>query len=49
MNNPEGEGQLVIQMGSNDYFLVVIGGLLLAVGWVLREAARMQHELQQIV
>ncbi len=49
MNNPEGSRHLVVQMGSNDYFLVVIGGLLLVVGWVMREAARMQHELQQIV
>lgn len=49
MNNPAGSRQLVVQMGSNDYFLVVIGGLLLVVGWVMREAARMQHELQQIV
>ncbi len=49
MNNPEGSRHLVVQMGSNDYFLVVVGGLLLVVGWVMREAARMQHELQQIV
>lgn len=49
MNNTPGERQLVVQMGSNDYFLIVVGGLVLSVGWVMREAARMQHELRQIV
>ncbi len=49
MQNPEGSRQLVVQAGSNDYFSVVVGGLLLVVGWVMREAARMDREIKQIV
>lgn len=49
MQNEEGSRHLVLQAGSNDYFMIVLGGLLLAVGWVMREAARMASELNQIV
>lgn len=49
MQNEEGSRHLVLQAGSNDYFLIVLGGLLLAVGWVMREAARMASELNEIV
>ena len=49
MQNPEGSRQLVVQAGSNDYFGVVVGGLLLVVGWVMREAARMDREIKQFV
>ena len=49
MQNPEGSRQLVVQAGSNDYFGVVVGGLLLVVGWVMREAAQMDREIKQFV
>ena len=49
IDNPEGSRQLVVQAGSNDYFGVVVGGLLLVVGWVMREAARMDREIKQFV
>ncbi|MDJ0825208.1 MAG: DUF2975 domain-containing protein [Rhodobacter sp.] len=47
--NPPGERVLAISLGSADWALVLAGGLLLTIGWVMGEAARIAEDHQAIV
>ena len=42
--NPPGQRLLVITFSINDYFALVVGGVLVAVATVMREAARLADE-----
>jgi hypothetical protein len=42
--NPPGERLLLITFSLNDYFALIIGGVLVAVATVMREAARLADE-----
>jgi hypothetical protein len=42
--NPPGQRLLVITFSINDYFALVVGGVLIAVATVMREAARLADE-----
>lgn len=48
-DNPAGSRQLAVSMSSSAIGLVIIGGLLIVIGWTLREAARLQEENRQFV
>ncbi|TKW78956.1 MAG: DUF2975 domain-containing protein [Bradyrhizobium icense] len=43
-DNPPGRRQLGIALSTNDYLALVIGGVLLAVAWVMVEATRIADE-----
>ncbi len=43
-DNPPGSRQLGIALSTNDYLALVVGGVLLAVAWVMVEAARIADE-----
>lgn len=47
--NPPGERQLAFSLSSNDFGLMVLGLLLMVVGWILAEAARIAEENRQFV
>ncbi|GAB5471304.1 MAG: hypothetical protein Kilf2KO_43340 [Rhodospirillales bacterium] len=47
--NPPGQRQLAISLNSHDFGLAVLGFLLLVVGWILGEAARLAEENQLFV
>lgn len=47
--NAVGERQLAISFGSQEFGALVFGGLLLVVGWVMGEAARIAEENRQFV
>ena len=47
--NAVGERQLAISFGSQEFGALVFGGLLLVVGWVMGEAARLAQENRQFV
>jgi hypothetical protein len=42
--NPPGQRLVVLSVSSNDYFALVVGGVLMAMGAVMREAARLAEE-----
>lgn len=42
--NPPGERYLVLTLSINDYFAIIVGGVLVAVAAALREAARLADE-----
>lgn len=42
--NPPGERLLLVTFSLNDYFALIIGGVLVAVATVMREAARLAEE-----
>jgi hypothetical protein len=44
LSNPPGERQLAITLSSNDYIALIVGGVLLAVAWVMVEASRIADE-----
>jgi hypothetical protein len=44
LNNPSGSRQLVIALSVHDYLALIIGGVLLAVAWVMVEATRIADE-----
>jgi Protein of unknown function (DUF2975) len=44
LNNPPGKRQLVITLSSHDYLALIVGGVLLAVSWVMVEATRIADE-----
>lgn len=48
-NNPEGQRQLVLSIGSDAIVLVVTGAMLMMVGWSMVEAARIADENRQFV
>lgn len=48
-DNPPGKRQLAIALSSNDYLALIIGGVLLAVAWVMVEATRIADENASIV
>jgi len=48
-DNPTGSRQLAISMSSDAIGLVIIGGLLIVIGWTMREAAGLQEENKQFV
>ena len=43
-NNPPGSRQLVITLSVHDYLALIVGGVLLAVAWVMVEATRIADE-----
>ncbi len=43
-NNPPGQRLLSIGFSFNDYFMGIVGGLLLVIAWVMVEAARLAEE-----
>ena len=44
-----GTRQLSISFGSDHYMLLLTGGLLIVIGWIMGEAARLADENRQIV
>ena len=44
LNNPPGNRQLVITLSVHDYLALIVGGVLLAVSWVMVEATRIADE-----
>ena len=44
LNNPPGKSQLVISLSVHDYLALIVGGVLLAVAWVMVEATRIADE-----
>lgn len=44
LNNPPGTRQVVITLSSQDYLALIVGGVLLAVSWVMVEATRIADE-----
>jgi Protein of unknown function (DUF2975) len=44
LNNPPGKSQLVISLSAHDYLALIVGGVLLAVAWVMVEATRIADE-----
>ena len=44
LNNPPGNRQLVVALSVHDYLALIIGGVLLAVAWVMVEATRIADE-----
>ena len=44
LNNPAGSRQLVISLSVHDYLALIVGGVLLAVAWVMVEATRIADE-----
>ena len=44
LDNPPGNRQLVITLSSQDYLALIVGGVLLAVSWVMVEATRIADE-----
>lgn len=44
LNNPPGQRLLVLTFSSNDYVSVIVGGVLIAVAAVMREASRLADE-----
>ena len=49
MNNPPGKRQLIIELGSNDVVMFLIGTLIYIVGKVSVEAARVAEENKQFL
>jgi hypothetical protein len=49
MNNPEGQRVFAITFDPAHLILGLAGGLVLVVGWVMAEAARLSSDLEQIV
>ena len=48
-NNPPGQRLLSIGLSFNDYFMGMVGGLLLAIAWVMVEAARISEENREFI
>ena len=48
-DNLVGSRHLSVSMSSNTYTLILTGGLLIVIGWVMREAARISDENRQFV
>lgn len=44
LDNPPGNRQLVIALSMHDYLALIVGGVLLAVAWVMMEATRIADE-----
>lgn len=44
LSNPPGSRQLGISLSVNDYLALIVGGVLLAVAWVMVEATRIADE-----
>lgn len=42
--NPGGQRVIVLEIGIDDILWAIVGGLLIAIGWTLREAARIAEE-----
>jgi len=49
MQNPPGQRMLAIGFSSNDFVLVLVGTLIIMLGYTMREAVRMADENRQIV
>lgn len=47
--NPSGERILAISLGIDDYMIAALGGLVIAIGHVMAEAARIADDNRQIV
>ncbi|MEQ1672437.1 MAG: DUF2975 domain-containing protein [Hyphomicrobium sp.] len=48
-SNPEGQRILAIQLSIDDYMIAIFGGLILAIGHAMAEAARIADDHRQIV
>ena len=44
VGNPPGERMMTIAFSINDYFALIVGGVLFAAATVMREAARIAEE-----
>lgn len=49
IDNPAGSRQLSISFSSDSYMLLLMGGLLVVIGWVMREASRISDENRRFV
>lgn len=49
MNNPPGQRMLAIGVSANDVVIVIFGALLILIGWVMAEAARLADENRSFV
>lgn len=48
-DNPPGSRALVVSLSGDTYSLLLAGGLLIVIGWVMREAARLSEENSQFI
>lgn len=48
-DNAPGARQLSLALGSDTYMLLLAGGLLIVIGWIMGEAARLADENRQII
>ncbi len=48
-DNPQGQRSLALSLGSKEYALILIGGLISVIGWVMSEAAQISDENRQFV
>lgn len=48
-DNPAGSRQLSVTVSSDTYLLLLLGGLLVVIGWVMQEAARISDENNRFV
>jgi len=48
-DNPAGSKQLSISLSGDIYLLLLMGGLLIVIGWVMQEAARISEENRQFI
>lgn len=49
LDNPTGSRQLTISASSDTYLLLLLGGLLVVIGWIMQEAARISDENSSFV
>jgi hypothetical protein len=47
--NAPGERHFSVMLSDNTYTLILTGGLLVVIGWVMGEAARISDEIRQII
>ncbi|WP_114009749.1 DUF2975 domain-containing protein [Cohaesibacter intestini] len=46
---PEGQRQLAIELEGGEIFFIIFGVMFMTLGWVMREAARLQEENNQFI
>ncbi len=48
-HNPPGQHQFSVSFGSPEFLLLIFGGMIMAIGWVMHQAALMAEDYRQII